>query len=165
MKIYGKVLAAAGLMVGISAVALAQVGGMTVISLPQVTNVSQSDLVKVIPGGHPSVGDQYAPMPLLTLTEGYYKSAPATGFTYTFGTNIKRAMFAPTTTLSTGSITLPPITSDGQVACASSTQIVTTLTMAASGSDTLNNGLTAFTALGHACYVASLSNTTWDRAE
>jgi hypothetical protein len=46
-----------------------------------------------------------------------------------------------------------------------STQIVSTLTVGANTGQSINNNATAFTALGHLCYLYSLSNATWDRIE
>ncbi len=144
----------------LGAVAIAQT-----ISVPTVSSVGTADLLQIIPAGNPRMGNVYVTPALLNSVTGYYKSAPSTGFTFTFGNTQTIAMFRDSTTLSTGSITMPPGPSDGTVACAYSKNIITTLTWAANTGQTLNDAVTTLGAAGHACYVYSLSNATWDRAE
>ncbi len=153
-------LIAAGLgIASLAGIAIAQV------TAPQVTTLNADDLIKIVQHGAASVGDKYALPALVTSVRGYYKSIPATGFTYTFGANVNRAIFVPTTTLATGAVTMPASPSDGSEVCMNSKQIITTLTVSANTGQSINDAVTTLAAAGHACYVYSLSNATWDRAE
>ncbi len=151
--------------VGVLAPLLAYAVYGQTISLPQVTILNTDDLIQVIPHGVPRAGNQYALPALLTSQLGYYKSAPATGFTYTFGPNVVEALFRGSTTLATGTITMPAAPSDGEPACFWSKSIVSTLTVSANTGQSINDAVTTIGAAGHACYVYSLSNKTWDRSE
>jgi hypothetical protein len=135
------------------------------ISVPTVTNIGSTDLIQVLPGGNPRVGNQYANPKQITAQYGYYKSSPATGFTYTFAANVTKAVFTPSTTLSTGSITLTAAPNDGQQDCFWSKNIVTTLTVSANTGQSINDAVTTVGAAGHACYVYSQSDATWGRSE
>lgn len=132
---------------------------------PIAVNINSDDLVKVIPHGAASARDLYAHPNQLTTQYGYYKSSPATGFTYTFGSNVSKASFTPSTTLSTGTITMPANPNDGAQVCFWSKQIVSTLTVNSNTGQSINDAVTTVAAAGHACYLYSLSNTTWDRSE
>ena len=135
------------------------------ISVPTVTNIGSTDLIQVLPGGNPRAGNQYANPKQITAQYGYYKSSPATGFTYTFAANVTKAVFTPSTTLSTGSITLTAAPNDGQQDCFWSKNIVTTLTVSANTGQSINDAVTTVGAAGHACYVYSQSDATWGRSE
>ncbi len=161
MKKYPHILATAAVLIPLLGWA---VYGQT-ISIPTVTNVGPTDIIAINPNGAPRSTNIYATPPQLAAQLGYYKSAPATGFTYTFGANVVEALFRPSTTLSTGSITMAANPNDGQPACFWSKNIVTTLTVAANTGQSINDAVTTVGAAGHACYVYSLSNATWDRSE
>lgn len=133
------------------------------ISIPQQSSVGSSDLIQVIPNGNPRVGNVYVKPAQLTSQSGYYKSAPATGFTFTFGNSQSFAAFAPSTTLSTGTVTLAPSPSDGARECIFTTNTITTLTVSANTGQSINNAVTTLSANTNACYLFSLSNLTWDR--
>jgi hypothetical protein len=132
---------------------------------PISSQIFTDDLIQDIPHGAAAAGNRYIYPKQITTQYGYYKSAPATGFTYTFAANVSKAAFRPSTTLATGTITMPASPNDGQQVCMFSTQIVSTLTVSANTGQSINNNATAFTALGHLCYLYSLSNATWDRTE
>ena len=59
---------------------------------------------------------------------------------------------------------MAPNPGDGQMACLFSTQTQTALTLSANTGQTINNAITAMTALTSYCYVYSATNAAWDRA-
>ena len=135
------------------------------ITVPTRPNVGATDLIQIQPGGAPSGTNVYVLPKQITAQYGYYKSSPATGFTYTFGANVTKAIFVMTTTFSTGSVTLTATPNDGQEDCFFTTNIITTLTVAANTGQSIVNNAAAATAAGHQCYLYSLSNATWNRSE
>lgn len=120
-----------------------------------------TDLIQVYRSGTAAI--TYASPAQITSQSGYYKSAPATGFTFTFGNSQTSAALRPSGTLSTGTVTLAPSPSDGARECIFSTQTITTLTVNASAGQTIDDAVTTLAANTEACYLYSLSNTTWDR--
>jgi len=93
----------------------------------------------------------------------YDYTTPSTGFTYTIPNGVGAAIIDPAGTLSTGSITMPAAPSDGDVVCVASSQIITTLTMAANTGQTLKGGLTTIAANGFAKWQYVASKATWYR--
>ena len=131
-----------------------------------VTSVNGSaDLIPIMPNGSAGPRQVFILPFKNNLVSGYYTSVPSTGFTYTFGTNVKRANFEPTTTLSTGTVTLPVASDDGREACVYSKNAITTLTLNAGTGQTVNDAVTTLAAAAHACYQFGLSNLTWNRSE
>ncbi len=111
----------------------------------------------------PSIGDvtYYGP-----LGGTYTKLVPVTGFRATFTANQSQLILNPAGTLALGYVTMAPSpVPDGQPACVFSSQTISTLNMAANVGQTLNNALTSLTANVRACWIYSLSNTTWDRSQ
>ncbi len=153
----------------IAAVLLAFAGAIAIaqqVTPPSVTLIHPlADLVQVVPNGGAQPSSVFATPAQILASGAYYKSVPSTGFTFTFGNTQTRALFRPSTTLSTGTITLPPNPSDGDTPCFWSKNIVTTLTLSANTGQSINDAVTTLGAAGHACYTYSSSNLTWDRAE
>lgn len=144
-------------------IAGAATGIAQVITLPQVQVIHPTDLLQVIPYGQPSTGNVYATPAQITSQNGYYKSIPATNFTYTFSNSTSYAAFAPSGGLTTGTVTLAAAPSDGARECIFSTQTITSLTVNANTGQTINNAVTTLSANTSACYLYSASNLTWDR--
>lgn len=156
------------LLLGVAALGLIA-GAMGVnaqVNAPQVSTINPTaDLIQIVPRGQPSAQSRYATPALLAVTGGYYKSVPATGFTYTFGNNIRVAAFDPGATISTGTVTMSPNPSDGAEQCIFSTATITTLTVGANTGQTIADAATTITANGRICYLYSLSNATWNRSQ
>lgn len=156
--LFAAVLILAGTGLGVAVAQLATPPSVTVIH-------PNADLVQVVPNGTAGPNSVFATPAQLKASGAYYKSVPSTGFTFTFGNTQLDAAFRPTTTLSTGAITMPPNPSDGDRPCFWSKNIITTLTVSANTGQSINDAVTTLGAAGHACYVYSLSNATWDRVE
>lgn len=133
------------------------------ISVPQVSVINPTDLFQIIPKGQPVAGNVYATPAQITAQSGYYKSIPGSLFTYTFANSTSYAAFAPAGTIAYGYVTLAPAPSDGARECVFTTNTITTLYLAASSGQTLNNAVTTLAANTGVCYLYSASNTTWDR--
>jgi hypothetical protein len=133
------------------------------ISVPQVSVINPTDLFQIIPKGMPVAGNVYATPAQITSQFGYYKSAPGSGFTFTYGNTQTYAAFAPSGTIAYGYVTFAPAPSDGARECLFTTNTITTLYLAANTSQTLNNAVTTLAANTSACYLYSASNTSWDR--
>lgn len=160
MKSYRRILAAAAGFLVLGGIALAQV------SSPQVSTIHPTtDLVQVVPNGQPSAQSVYATPAQITATRGYYKSVPASSFTFTFGNSQSVASFKPAGTLAYGYITFAANPSDGTEACFFSTGAVTTLYLSANTGQTLADAVTAATANTRYCYLYGLSNATWNRSQ
>lgn len=134
-------------------------------SVPQVQTVSPTnDRIQVIPGGRPSAGNVYGSPAQITAVKGYYRSAPANLFTFTFGNAESLAAFDPAGTLNYGYVTLAPNPSDGTEACVFSTAAITTLYLSANTGQTLSDAVTTLAANARNCYVYALSQATWYRS-
>jgi hypothetical protein len=133
------------------------------ISVPQVSIVNPTDLFQIIPLGKPSAQSIYATPAQITSQSGYYKSTPASLFTFTFGNSQSYAAFQNASALAYGYVTFAPAPSDGSRECLFSIGGVTTLYLSANTSQTLDNAITTMAANTGYCYLFSLSNTTWDR--
>jgi len=153
------VIAAGVGFLGLSAAVLAQV------AVPQVSIINPTDLIQVIPLGQPSAQSKYATPAQITSQSGYYKSAPASLFSFTFGNSQSTAAFDPAGTLAYGYVTFSPAPSDGAQQCVFSTAAITTLYLSANTGQTLADAATTLAANGKLCYLYSLSNATWNRSQ
>ncbi len=96
---------------------------------------------------------------------GFSTQAPSTGFSLAFTQYQSLMVISSASTLAAGTITLSPTPYNGQQNCFYTRPIVTSLTMAAgTGSATINNGLTATTALTQYCFVYSTTGNVWERS-
>lgn len=151
-------LIAAGVgFLGLSTAVLSQVFA------PTVSIINPTDLIQIIPLGSPSAQSQYVSPALLVAQQGYYKSAPVSGFTFTYGNSQRTAAFNPAGTLAYGYVTFSPAPSDGAEQCFFSTQAITTLYLSANTNQTLTSAVTTLAANGRDCYLYSASNATWNR--
>jgi hypothetical protein len=152
----------------ISLVMVLAFGGavMAQISVPQVSTINPTaDLMQVIPSGQPGPQSVYATPAQITATRGYYRSAPASLFTYTFGNAVALAAFDPSGTLAYGYVTMAPTPSDGTEACVFSTAAITTLYLTANTGQTLSDAVTTLAANARNCYVYAKSAATWYRSQ
>ncbi len=156
--------AAAG-MLGLGALAAMQIAIAQPVIPPTVQIINPNDLFQDVVNGTPQAGNFYATAAQITSQSGYYKSAPATGFTFTFGNSQTYAAFRPAGTLAAGYITLAPGPSDGARECVFTTQTITGTYVAANTGQSINNALsnTSISANTGFCYLYSASNATWDR--
>lgn len=95
--------------------------------------------------------------------KSYSYQAPATGFSITIANNITSLILDPAGTLATGTIAMPATPIDGQIVRASSSQIITTLTVAASAGQSIKNAPTTLAAGDTFAYIYRSTNTTWYR--
>lgn len=154
-------LIAAGLaFLGLSGAVLSQS-----VNAPQVTIINPTDLIQIVPFGQPRAQSVYTTPSLLTAQKGSYKSAPASGFTFTFANNQALAAFDPAGTLAYGYVTLAPLPSDQTEECIFSTEAITTLYLSANSNQTLSDGVSTLAANARVCYSYSLSNATWNRSQ
>lgn len=150
---------AAAVVVALAGLAIAQ-------TVPQVQTLNPTaDRVQIIPRGAPSAGNVYASPAQITAAMGYYKSVPASLFTFTFGNAQRVAAFDPSGTLDYGYVTLAPAPSDGTEQCVFSTAAITTLYLSASAGQTLADAVTTLAANGRNCYLYGTSNATWNRSQ
>lgn len=94
---------------------------------------------------------------------GSVKQAPLTGASYVIPNDCNFLVVAPAGTIAAYTLTMPAAPSDEQEVALSTTQVITALTMAASGTDTLRAGLTAGSVNGFAKWKYSKGDTTWYR--
>lgn len=99
----------------------------------------------------------------MDVIPGSYKQTPLTGTSYVIPNDCNTLYVVPAGTIAAYTLTMPAAPSDGQEVTVSFDQIVTALTMAASGSDTLKGALTAATAKGFAKWKYEKADTTWYR--
>jgi hypothetical protein len=153
-------IAAAFGLLGLGAIALAQP-----VVAPQVQVINPGDLFQDVVNGSPQAQSYYATASQITAQSGYYKSAPLTGFTFTFANNQTNAAFRPAGTLAAGYIVAAPNPSDGARECIFTTAAITGTYWAANTGQSINNALsnTTIAANTGACYLYSASNATWDR--
>lgn len=155
-------------LISLLAVGFLAISGIAVIAqtvaVPQVQTISPTaDRIQIIPRGAPSAQSVYASPAQITATKGYYKSSPLTNFTFTFAANQAIAAFTPAGTLSTATVTLAAIPSDGTEECIFSTQTLTSLTINANAGQSIANAVTTLTANGKVCYLYGQSTATWNR--
>lgn len=91
------------------------------------------------------------------------KETPLTGTAITAGDSCECLIVVPAGTIAALTLNMPAAPYDGQPLEVSFDQIVTALTMAAGGTDTLKGALTAATAKGFAKWRYSKADTTWYR--
>lgn len=98
--------------------------------------------------------------------EAYSKQSPTSG-TLTFQRGQSEMQIGGSSTISTLTIVLtpPPYAYDGQLNCFYTKPIVTTLTLSATSPQTVNDAVTATTAITRYCYIYSASNQQWDRIQ
>ena len=154
------ILAGLAALLGLGAYAWAQV-----IPTPTVqASHPFSDLLQIIPYGAPQAQSVYTPWANVTNVYGYYKAGTGTqNQTYTWGSNVTFAQFANASAINTLYLYTPTAPFDGARACLFSIGGITNITMYASGTQTLNNAITAATALTSYCYLYSAAKTAWDR--
>lgn len=97
------------------------------------------------------------------VLRSYDYQAPATGFSYTFGSGTQVLLMNPAGTLLTGTITMPANPSDGMTITFSSSQAITTLTVSANTGQSILNPLTTLALGGSASYMYRLASTTWHK--
>lgn len=90
-------------------------------------------------------------------------ATPTAGQTVTITAGTQNLILKPAGTLATLTVVMPTTPANGTTVAIASTQIVTTLTHSAGGSDTLNGALAAFTANGFAKYIYRTADTSWYR--
>jgi hypothetical protein len=91
--------------------------------------------------------------------ESYDYQVPTTGFSYTFGTyNV--LILNPAGTLATGTITMPANPVDGMTVTFSSTQEITSLTLAGNGA-TINNTISGLVPGQSMSYIYRSASTSW----
>lgn len=131
--------------------------------IPQAQIVNPNDLIQDIPNGLPSAQNYYVKPAQITSQSGYAKYSPVTGFSYTFGNSQSFIVLTNSTTLALGTITLAAAPSDGAKECIYAQNTITTFGVFANTGQTIDNAVTTLSAATSACYLYSLSNTTWDR--
>ena len=90
--------------------------------------------------------------------------APLTGFTITVGDRVLVLTLTPAGTLAAGTIVMPALPVDGQPFEASSTKIITALTVSPGAGQTINNAPTAMAAgIGFAYYYNQAAKTWYRR--
>lgn len=94
---------------------------------------------------------------------GYAKITPSTGGTFTATNGQHEVVILGTTTLTTFNVVLPASPYDGQNFNIYSKPAISTLTITAPGSATLNDTVASLSATSNVRFLYSLSNTTWDR--
>jgi hypothetical protein len=151
---------AAAALVGFGAAAFAQT-----IAVPQVQIINPTDLFLDVVAGQPNARSQYATAAQITSQMGYQKASPITAFSYTFGNSQGLIVLTNSTTIAQGTITFAAAPSDGAQECIFAQNIVTTLNLVAPTGETLDNAVTTIGAAARVCYLYSLSNATWDRAD
>ena len=95
--------------------------------------------------------------------ESVYVYTPLTGTSQVIPDDAEVVLVNPAGTIAAYTLTMPVNPYDGQTIRMAFDQIVTTLTMAASGLHTLKGGLTAATAKGFATWRFRTADTTWYR--
>lgn len=163
-----------GLLFALGLVALIGAGTAIVaqvISVPQVTTIAPTlDRVQIVPRGQPSAQSVYAAPSQINVAKRYVKAtlttgSTATGYTNTFSNDQALLTFDAGMTMSYTYITMAPNPSDGTEACFFSTGTVTTLYLSANTGQSLNDAAASLVANTRYCYLYSLSNLTWDRAQ
>lgn len=94
------------------------------------------------------------------VLQNYAYLAPATGFTYTFS-SYNVLVLNPTTTLATGTITMPASPVDGMTITITSTKTITALTINANTGQSIVGNVTTLAAGSSQVFIYSLANTTW----
>lgn len=153
------------------AMALAALFGITaalaqVISVPLITlSYPFQDLIQVIPQGVPSAQSKYEPWAGVTNVYGYYLNGTGNGsLTLNTTANTSFVQFANASAIANLYLYLPTAPLDGARNCYFSIGGVTAMTeYAGVTTDTLNNAITAMTALTQYCYLYSKANTAWNR--
>lgn len=95
------------------------------------------------------------------LLQNYDYQTPSTGFSYTF-TSFNVALFNPSGTLATGTITMPASPVDGMTVTFTSTQDITALTVNANtGQSIVGGGSISIPSNTSRTFIYRASNTTW----
>lgn len=92
-------------------------------------------------------GVTVSPTVAQVLAAGYSLQAPAAGFSITVPTHCTGLFLNPGATLASGTVTMEATPEDGQRLTITSTQTVTTFTLAAATGQTVLGGVTTLTAL------------------
>lgn len=95
------------------------------------------------------------------LLQSYDYQTPATGFSYTFASGTQMLFMVPSTTLATGTITMPASPADGMMITFSSSQQITALTVQGNTGQSVSSAVTFLPAKTAMSYVYRLANTTW----
>lgn len=136
------------------------------INVPLVTTSHPlTDLIQIVPNGQPSAASIYSPWGNVTNVYGYYKNGTVTNNQLVqIGPNTSFVQFANASAMGNLYLYLPTAPQDGARDCFFSIGGVTAMTLYAGVTTaTLNNAITAMTALTQYCYLYSASNTAWDR--
>lgn len=134
--------------------------------IPLVPTVGTTDLFQDVVNGYPTAPSSYATAAQIAGVPGYTFVVPLTGFSLTAGNSTSLLFLNPAGTLATGTVTMAPNPSDGQVFAIESTQTQTALTVTANTGQTV--GGTAVTALVANTKVAWFFNkslATWFRTQ
>lgn len=99
----------------------------------------------------------------VSADQSYSLQTPTTGFSITIADIVGTLILNPAGTLATGTVTMPANPINGQEIRVSSSQIITTLTVAANAGQTISNAPTTVTAGGGFSYIYNLSGTRWFR--
>jgi hypothetical protein len=110
------------------------------------------------------VGSPYLPLP--TGVQSYQLDQTATtGNTMTFAKGQSEMVIVSSGTLSAFTINLNQNPPDGQVNCFYNKSAITTLTLSAPSTVTLNDALTGTSAATRYCYIFTASSQTWNRMQ
>jgi hypothetical protein len=151
-----KWLLAAGLAAFAASVALAQNPGTGGLNIPSPIGTEQINAE--------NTGPQITWVYLSQVRDSVgYRVSAATSGTVTFGSN-SLIMLTDATTITSLTIALTPAPQDGQNNCWFNKSAITTLTMSASGTQTIADGLTSTSAATRYCWTYDLATTTWNRS-
>lgn len=132
------------------------------VTLPQVTTVGPTDLIQVIPGGQPSVGNKYGNAGQVNGPLGLQTSTPLTAFSLTFNNGTTYWFITPAGTLATGTFLMDANAGNGQRACVESTQTQTAVTITGGANQNIGGTpVTAMTANTTYCWVYVALKATW----
>lgn len=87
--------------------------------------------------------------------------APTTGFSYTVPSNATTVILTPAGTLAAGTITMPATPADGHIVAVSSSQVVTSLTVAANAGQSIVGAPTSISPSSPFAFIYDLASTTW----
>jgi hypothetical protein len=138
------------------------VAGIAVAQFPALLIASPigTETINVVNAG-PQIVSVY--LTQLRDASGYVKLVPTTGQTYTPSSNISVIQATPAGSLSAWTVKTPASPVDGQRLRIFSTAAVSTFALTASGTQTVDGGVTSLSANVGVEYIYSASNTTWDR--
>lgn len=95
------------------------------------------------------------------VLQAYAYTVPVSGFNYTVPLGTQVVLLEPATTLASGTVTLPAAPSDGMVVTISTTQEITSFTVAANTGQSISASPTLFLQDYSVAYIYKESTTTW----